>query len=420
MGEQRAIGFNAVLMIGVGLLVLISISAISYINLNSATEALTIEITKTINSLSFSRGSHIEDLLVATLDQTKALSELDLFQNNLENVNNGVDIEASTAAMQEALEDINDKTNAFYEIQVANNKGIVVAASSDIDSEVDEDVGEDVLSEDYYIEGLKDSFISDANKNDGIPTVSYSSPISTDVSPQAIGVLIIHQAFEKALNGERGSKEGLGIDSITLEPEGLGETGEVYLVSSDKLRITPDRHNLKEDVFLKANVDTPGYQNCFEEGIESEPYVNGEGDLVIGNAEPIKGTDWCILAEIGVEEAFAPIVELRNRSIIVGGVLLLIVLIITFFLSKYISSPVRKLTSTVDEISKGNLEVQLEKGKIKEINVLIDSLNRILASMKLAILRTGMKKEDMGIRKKSIEKTMEAARSKPKAAVKKK
>jgi len=416
MGNQRVVGFNTILMLGVGLLVLISITAISYINIDSANKALTVEITKTVNALSFSRANHIADLLESTLDQTKALSELDLFQNNLQNVINGVDIEASTAAMQEALEDINDKTNAFYEIQVANNKGIVIAASSDVDSDVDEDVGEDVLSEDYYIEGLKESFISDANDNDGIPTVSYSSPISTDVSPQAIGVLIIHQAFEKELNGERGSKEGLGIDSITLESEGLGETGEVYLVNSNKLRITPDRHELKRDIFLKQKVDTPGYQNCFEEGIESEPYVNGEGDMVIGNAEPIKGTDWCILAEIGIEEAFAPIVELRNRSIIVGGVLLLIVLIITFFLSKFISNPVRKLTSTVDEISRGNLEVQLEKGKIKEINVLIERLNIILASMKLAILRTGRSKEDMGLRTKSIEKTMGTGKS----AVKKK
>lgn len=40
--------------------------------------------------------------------------------------------------------------------------------------------------------------------------------------------------------------------------------------------------------------------------------------------------------------------------------------------------------------------------------------------MKLAILRTGIKKEEMGIREKSIEKTMGAATSKPKAVVKKK
>jgi len=66
-------------------------------------------------------------------------------------------------------------------------------------------------------------------------------------------------------------------------------------------------------------------------------------------------------------------------------------------------------------------EVGLEKNQVKnEVNGLIESLGRILASMKLAILRTGRSKEDMGLSEKTLEKTMGTATSKPKSIVKKK
>jgi len=64
-------------------------------------------------------------------------------------------------------------------------------------------------------------------------------------------------------------------------------------------------------------------------------------------------------------------------------------------ISNMISSPLFKLTNSVNEITKGNLDVQLKKSHISEINNLVGSLNRILASLKLAILKVGIKKEDL-------------------------
>lgn len=79
---------------------------------------------------------------------------------------------------------------------------------------------------------------------------------------------------------------------------------------------------------------------------------------------------------------------------------------IAFFISKSISKPIEKLKKTVDAITTGKLDVQLEKSSISEVQSLTDSLDRVLASMKLAILRTGIKKEEIAIGKtiKSKEK----------------
>jgi PAS domain S-box-containing protein len=66
-----------------------------------------------------------------------------------------------------------------------------------------------------------------------------------------------------------------------------------------------------------------------------------------------------------------------------------------FVISYFITRPLEKLTKTIDEISRGNLDVELEKSEILEINKLTDSLNRVMASLKLAIHKVGVKKGEI-------------------------
>ena len=84
-------------------------------------------------------------------------------------------------------------------------------------------------------------------------------------------------------------------------------------------------------------------------------------------------------------------------TLLVAGILLGIG--IAFFTARSISKPIKKLTQDVSAITKGKLDVRLGKSSISEIQSLTDSLDRVLASMKLAILRTGAKKEDIGLGK---------------------
>jgi PAS domain S-box-containing protein len=77
------------------------------------------------------------------------------------------------------------------------------------------------------------------------------------------------------------------------------------------------------------------------------------------------------------------------------GLILVITLAVGFVISYFISMPLVKLTKNIDEISKGNLEVELEKSEIYEINNLTASLDRVMASLKLAIHKVGLKKEEI-------------------------
>ena len=70
---------------------------------------------------------------------------------------------------------------------------------------------------------------------------------------------------------------------------------------------------------------------------------------------------------------------------------------IGFLFARIVTNPIKKLTQTVDEVTKGKLDIQLPKSNIKEVQSLTDSLNRILASLKLAILKTGSSAGELGL-----------------------
>jgi PAS domain S-box-containing protein len=72
-----------------------------------------------------------------------------------------------------------------------------------------------------------------------------------------------------------------------------------------------------------------------------------------------------------------------------------VIFIVSFMMSSLITRPIKKLTKNIEIISKGNLDVGLEKSEIYEINNLINSLKRVMVSLKLAIYKVGITKEDI-------------------------
>ncbi|HVQ00900.1 MAG TPA: PAS domain S-box protein [Candidatus Thermoplasmatota archaeon] len=77
------------------------------------------------------------------------------------------------------------------------------------------------------------------------------------------------------------------------------------------------------------------------------------------------------------------------------ALILAITLTVGYIIAHFISRPLVKLTKNIDEISKGNLDVELEDSEIYEINNLTVSLDRVMASLKLAIYKVGLKKEEI-------------------------
>ena len=101
----------------------------------------------------------------------------------------------------------------------------------------------------------------------------------------------------------------------------------------------------------------------------------------------------------------------ESTSYVLIGLILLVTFFVSLFLSYFITKPIENLTNNIDSISKGQLDVNLESSEIYEINNLTNSLDRIMASLKLAVVKVGVKKdeifEDSVKSPKTIEKEQE-------------
>jgi len=109
--------------------------------------------------------------------------------------------------------------------------------------------------------------------------------------------------------------------------------------------------------------------------------------------------------------------------VIIGGIegfqstmpLISLITVFTFaaslIMAYLITRPIENLTKKIDGISKGELDIKLEGSEIYEINMLTNSLNRVMASLKLAVHKVGVKKgeifEDAVKVKEAVEKKHE-------------
>lgn len=109
------------------------------------------------------------------------------------------------------------------------------------------------------------------------------------------------------------------------------------------------------------------------------------------------GHNWSLFIEYDAKTAFMPATKLRNTVMIISGAILLLAIISGIYVSNKIARPIIKLNNNITEITKGNLDIQPGKSTINEIQILTDSFKRILASLKLAVLKVGLKKEEIGL-----------------------
>ena len=189
---------------------------------------------------------------------------------------------------------------------------------------------------------------------------------------------------------------------------GLGKTGETYIIGEDyKLRnqsrfLIEDSLNyfkmlndIGTDQITISNIknfhSTIGLQEVKTKGTEealsgasnTKIFDDYRGVSVLSAYKPLKihGMNWAIMSEIDEEEAFSHVANLRNH-IIQGFIgLLLIVLLVSYVVSKQITKPLKELTIDAAEIANGNFDVELSSNTTDEIGILADGFRKMQLSI---------------------------------------
>ncbi|MBT4135442.1 cache and HAMP domain-containing protein [archaeon] len=331
-------------------------------------------------------GSYYFYLESGDLLEHQVINHLDSVAQGMENSINGfleeqidkLNIVATHGELSvEELIEIRDLQDEFYEVFVLDSKGIIIA-SSDVSK-----IGLDRAEDDYFIGGIKGDHIKTAYFSD--ITFIESIAVSTPYNGGVLVARIELEAFNKLIS----DRTGLGETGESLLGY-KGDDGEAVFFTELKFEVGPDGHEAE-------HVTLP-----IEEALDGKEEIFFEYDYrhvpVIAATRYIEDVDMGLVTKIDEAEALG---IARNRlfrtSLIVIIIITLIITLVGFFVSRLISKPIKKLTQDVDEITKGKLDLQLGKSNLFEIQGLVNSLNRILASLKLAILKTGSAKGSLGL-----------------------
>jgi signal transduction histidine kinase len=155
------------------------------------------------------------------------------------------------------------------------------------------------------------------------------------------------------------------------------------------------------DIKGKLIFDTEGSRKSFKDILDERIYghITEKMGHILKAGEPGEGGElfayayskgyreyrplgWILAVEYETKEIFAPVAELKNIMLIAPVTLTVVAVLIGMFVSRTISSPVRKLRDAVVEVSKGKFDATIEIKSEDEIGELANSFNRMTWHLK--------------------------------------
>ncbi|MDA3820275.1 MAG: histidine kinase [Candidatus Delongbacteria bacterium] len=158
---------------------------------------------------------------------------------------------------------------------------------------------------------------------------------------------------------------------------GLGESGEAYLVGSDYYMRSTSRFH--DSAIMSTVVKTPGVEKALagERGVDM--FYDYRGVKVLSSYARLNlyGLDWVILAEIDFDEALIPIVNIKHRMLLIGLGVAVLVFVLAWVLSRMLTGPLIRLNRAVSCIAKGKNPPVLEVNSKDEIGELTAAFNNM-------------------------------------------
>jgi len=172
------------------------------------------------------------------------------------------------------------------------------------------------------------------------------------------------------------------INQIMQVRNGMGKTGETYLVGSDQL--------MRSDSFLDSTyrsvkasfanpqtgrVNTKASQAALAGNTNAEVIDDYNGNTVLSAYTPIKIGDftWALIAEIDMEEVDIPVIELKDEIIKIGILILLCVLLVVVAIAwgtrmelQFLDKVVRELASASDQVAAASEEISSGAQQLSE------------------------------------------------------
>ncbi len=220
----------------------------------------------------------------------------------------------------------------------------------------------------YFEKGREGLFVSEIvfSLSMGRPTMVLAGPI-TDSNGNLLGVLALHTNLEE-------------LSDIMLERTGLSETTETFLVNKSNLLITDTV--FAPHMAFKKWIFGEGAVRAIKGESDVDLFVDYRNKRVIGAYFWMPDQKLALIAKQDVEEAFAPIGDLRRKIIIIGIVIILLMIMVAFLFGKQIVAPLKALVEGTKVAGQGNLNYRINSKALNEIGTLSNAFDQMVENLK--------------------------------------
>ncbi len=197
------------------------------------------------------------------------------------------------------------------------------------------------------------------------PAAFISSPM-VDAKGNLNGVLVFQMPIGR-------------INSVMQLAEGMGESGETFIVGSDFLMRSDSRFS-KESTILKNKVETDTVKQALAGKTGFDVVKDYRGIEVLSAYHPIEilGTKWAVLAEIDEAEISAPVTKLAIFLLVTLVVVIAGTSFVGIMVSKTITTPMNDITVACDHVAAGDTGTEIPcTDRADEIGTMASALVQI-------------------------------------------
>lgn len=259
------------------------------------------------------------------------------------------------------LQDRKVQSQDIQSITVTDLKGKVIASTLDANE------GKTFSPRQYYVQPDKETTVTiREDERDGINKLNITTNVS--VNKKESGV--INAVFRMD-----------DIVAAVQDYTGLGATGETVVAAKNDqggvVSLFPLRFDT--DAALHENLDSLKLFSTNSMTITATDYRGAE---VYAAPRAIGFADWVIATKMDVDEALAPVVQLRNTLIATLIVSSVVVLAVALWLTSFFTRPILYIAQIAQRIGRGDLSSRVALHRSDEIGLLGDSINTMGGSLR--------------------------------------
>ncbi|MFY9301036.1 MAG: cache domain-containing protein [Candidatus Nitrosotenuis sp.] len=371
---------------------LIGIGSTIFLSFHYANIIIEERVMDQLTSQSAIRSDSIQNVISSKIQQIQVIADDPMIKNLINEISAIEDEAAFAAKISERRIDFLIEIQAFEatigglndleNVEIVNNDGKRLFSLLSMRDK------KDFASDPIFVKGKKEPFANLTLGKDGKRKLVLVTPIFNNPKDQeSIGVAIITANTQS-------------VDQILLNRLGLGESGEAYLVNSDRLLVTESR--FIENAAFKQKIDTTPVALCLNADQNHHGlYQDYRGVVVLGASNCMNNLGLILLVEIDDNEVFEPVSSLREKIILLGTSITVVVGIVAFYLSKQISKPLIKLKNAANRVAGGDFDVRTNIATNDEIGQLSRSFDQMAEKIQESLLKI-KEREDIIKQQKDI------------------